>query len=117
MKNIFSIVLVLFLAPAAQSTQSKATLPVDTMKNIEAFSKKNLNPKTDLEEVKSNLNTLLLLDDEDPSRTAVMMLSESYNKNKALYEKAFKAIENPKNKKQLKEIKSLMASFYKSGNG
>lgn len=117
MKNIIASLIILLFTFSAIAAETKANLPADTMKNIEAFSKKKLDPKKDLEEVKKNLNTLLLLDNEDPSRTAVMILSESYNKNKTLYDKAFKAIETKKNKQQLNEIKAMMADFHKNGNG
>ena len=66
---------------------AKVELPASTMNDIAAFAKKNLNEKTDFTEVKKNIEILLILDDEDPSRTAVMMLSESYNKHKTLYNK------------------------------
>lgn len=110
MKFIFLILSLFYFALHAK-------LPPSTMKDIQTFSKKNLNEKSDLTEVKKVLNVLLELEQEDPSRTAVMMLSESYNKNKALYDRAFLEIENKKNKKQLNEIKKIMANFYNQGNG
>lgn len=94
-----------------------AELPPTVMKDIEIFSKKTLSEKTDLAEVKKIIGILLELEKEDPSRTAVMMLSESYNKNKALYDKAFNQIENKKNTKTLKEFKKLMSNFNNQGNG
>lgn len=96
---------------------AKATLPASTMKDLEVFSKKSLNEKTDLEEIKKNIKILLILEDEDPSRTAVLMLSESYNKHSALYEKAIKSIETKKNKKQLNEIRAILKDFHTKGNG
>lgn len=117
MKNILASFIIMFFTFSALAVQTIANLPADTMKNIEAFSKKKLDPKKDLEEVKKTINTLLALDEEDPSRTAVMILSESYNKNKALYDKAIKAIETKKNKQQLKEIQTMLANFHKNGNG
>ena len=87
-----------------------------SVQEIENFSKKKLT-KRDLEEVKKNLRTLLEIDDKDPSREGVIILSESYNKNKALYDKALKSIETKKNKAKLKEIKSLLQSHYSEGNG
>jgi predicted transcriptional regulator YheO len=118
MKKYFIITAIAFLALNLHARETTtALLPADTMQKIDAFSKKKLNKKTDLEEVKKILNTLLALDEEDPSRTAVMVLSQSYNKNKSLYDKAFKSIETKKNRQQLKEIKRIMANFYKYGNG
>lgn len=108
---IFSIIFLL------STNYVKATLPASTMKDLEIFSKKSLNEKTDLEEVKKNIKILLILEDEDPSRTAVLMLSESYNKHSALYEKAIKSIENKKNKKQLNEIRAILKDFHHKGNG
>lgn len=102
---------------ASNDLCAKAALPATTLTDIETFSKKSLNEKTDLEEVKEKLKILLILEDEDPSRTAVLMLSESYNKHSALYEKAIKTVENKKNKKQLNEIRGIFKSFYKKGNG
>lgn len=83
---------------------------------VETFSKKKLSKK-DLPEIKKNLKTLIALDDLDPSREAVIILSESYNKNKALYDKALKSLETKKNKSQLKEIKSILKSHHSEGNG
>ncbi len=114
MKSVTFIFLLLINFSAAFAD---AILPASTMNDIEIFSKKSLNEKTDFEEVKSKIKTLLILENEDPSRTAVLMLSESYNKHTALYEKAIKSIENKKNKKQLKEIRAILKNFSKSGNG
>jgi hypothetical protein len=86
-----------------------------SINELEAFSKKKLSKK-DLPALKKNMKTLLVLDDLDPSREAVIVLSESYNKNKALYDKALKSVETKKNKAQLKEIKSLLKSHYSEGN-
>ena len=102
---------------ATETTNTTSAAPVDAVSKIETFSKKKLNAKTDLEEVKKTIQTLLVLDNDDPSRTAVMILSDSYNKNKALYNKAFKAVETKQNKQQLSEIKKIMANFSKEGNG
>ena len=114
MKSFTFLFLLLFNFSASYA---QVNLPATTMNDIEIFSRKSLNEKTDLEEVKSKIKTLLILENEDPSRTAVLMLSESYNKHTALYEKAIKSIENKKNKKQLKEIRAILKNFSKSGNG
>lgn len=116
MKILSQLVLLLVLI-MFNTIPAGAELPASTMKDIEIFAKKSLDEKKDFEEVKKNLKILLLLDDEDPSRTAVMLLSESYNKHPALYEKALKSIENKKNVKNLKEIKAILKNFYKTGNG
>ncbi|MGZ3692093.1 MAG: hypothetical protein ACXVAX_11360 [Pseudobdellovibrio sp.] len=117
MKYFLLFILTAQLSFAATVTENKAVAPTDAVTKIEAFSKKKLNPKTDLEEVKKTIQTLLLLDNDDPSRTAVMILSESYNKNKALYNKAIKSVETKENKQQLLEIKKILANFSKEGNG
>lgn len=98
--------------------KSEPSLPESTMKEIDAFSqKKKLDPKKDYAELKKVLQNVLILDDEDPSRTAVLVLSESYEHNKALYEKALKELETKKNKTQLKEIKYILKTHYIHGNG
>lgn len=110
------IIILIFTLLLVFQVSVKAELPESTMREIEAFAKKPLQ-KTDFEELKKTLNTLVVLDEEDPSRTAVLVLSESYEKNKALYEKALKAIETKKNKTQLKEIKYILKTHYIHGNG
>lgn len=87
-----------------------------TIKALETFSQRRLTER-DYESVKKAVQTLVLLDDQDPSRTAVMMLSESYGKYKKIYDRAFKALENQKNKNQLEEIREVMAHFDEDGNG
>lgn len=114
MKFLFYTLSIIFLLSASYA---ESTLPASTMKDLEVFSKKTLNEKTDLEEIKKNIKILLILENEDPSRTAVLMLSESYNKHSALYEKAMKALENKKNKKQLNEIRAILKDFHTKGNG
>ena len=116
MKNILLIILIGFSFNLALASKALDALPESTMRDLEIFSKKKLTNK-DLPELKKNLNTLLILDDEDPARTAVIILSESYNKNKALYDKALKSIEDKKNKTKLKEIKNILKSHYTEGNG
>ena len=96
---------------------SAAELPADTIQNIEQFSKKKLNEKTDFLEVKKYVNILLVLDDEDPSRTAVIMLSKSYSENPALYDRAIREIENDRNRKKLSEIRTILRNYFKNGNG
>lgn len=114
MKN-FSILLFIFLFSLVST--AKENLPESTMQDLQAFSKKTLVEKNDFEELKKNINILIKLDDEDPSRTAVMMLSESYNKHPALYEKAIRSVETKKNKKKLGEIRQILKNFSKKGNG
>lgn len=99
-----------------QAATPASAVPISTIKELEVFAQKKLNEKKDLEEVKKVIKILIALDNEDPSRTAVMDLSESYNKNKKIYNKAFKALETKKNKIQLNEIKNLMAQA-ENGNG
>ncbi len=87
------------------------------MQEIEAFSQKTLDPIKDLEGVKRIMLILLALEDLDPSRTAVMILSESYNRYPKIYLKAIKSVENKRNRKQLKEIHEILDHFAKEGNG
>lgn len=116
MKKYFLFFICLAIANTATAEITNPQLPENTMTQLELFSKKTLDLKNDLQEVKQNLKILLILDEEDPSRTAVMLLSESYNKNKALYDRAFKEIENKKNKIKISEIKKILKKFNTSGN-
>lgn len=60
----------------------------------ELFSKKQLNDKTDLEEVKKNIAVLI-----------------------KLYDRAIKEIENNENRKKLSEIRMILRNYFKNGNG
>lgn len=110
-------IIILILISVFTSVVVAAELPANTMQNLEVFSKKKLNAKTDIEEVKKNLELLLILDDEDPSRTAVIMLSKSYSENSVLYDQAIKEVENEKNSKKLSEIRTILRNYFKNGNG
>lgn len=110
-------ILILSLMSMLAVTGFSAELPADTLQNLELFSKKQLNDKTDLEEVKKNIVVLLKLDEEDPSRTAVLMLSKSYSEHPALYDRAIKEIENNENRKKLSEIRLILRNHFKKGNG
>lgn len=108
--------LILIFISIFSFTASAADLPADTIKNLELFSKKKLN-ETDLEEVKKSIEILVKLDDEDPSRTAVLMLSKSYSDHPALYDRAIKQVENKENRKKLSEIRLILRNYFKKGNG
>lgn len=71
----------------------------------------------DLLLIQNAILVLVKLDKEDPSRTSVQILAESYSKNLALYKKAFKTIATSENKNVLQEIEDLMKSFSQAGNG
>ena len=114
---MISKIILLFFVSVVICTASAVKLPADTMQKLELFSKKTLSEKTDLEEVKKNIEVLLMLDEEDPSRTAVHMLSKSYSENPALYERAIKTVKNKKNSKKLSEIRTILKNHYKQGNG
>jgi hypothetical protein len=88
----------------------------DVMISVEKVGPLKLEKTSDLELVKNVIRTLIKLDNEDPSRTAVMMLSRSYFMNLEIYKAAFAALQTKDNKIQLNEIESLMRNF-KSGNG
>lgn len=118
--------------PAARATATVTSAPVSvskgaspattprftyaTIQAIETFAQRRLTVR-DFEAVKNVVQTLVLLDQQDPSRTAVMMLSESYGKYKVLYDRAFKAIETPQNRTIILELRELMSHFYEDGNG
>lgn len=95
----------------------EAKLPKSVYEEINTMSLKKLDEKSDFEMIKKNLQNLIILDDEDPSRVAVEALCESYNKNQKLYDKAFDAIQTKKNHKKIQELKALLKSFYREGNG
>ena len=99
------------------ANQTSKELEGDVMKDVEAFANLKLNPNSDLKLVKNVLVTLIKLDTEDPSRTAVMILGPSYGKNMKLYKSAFALVKDEKNKTQVEEIESLMKTFSKIGNG
>lgn len=108
--------ILVFLLFTSLSSNAKL-LPETTMNDLKEFSQKTLDEKKDFEEVKRVIVILVKLDDEDPSRTSAQLLSASYNRHKALYDRALKSIETKKNLKQLKEIKMILANFSKKGNG
>lgn len=103
-------------AVAEVSVAAKPKFTYATIKAIENFSQRRLTDR-DYESVKNVVQTLALLDEQDPSRTAVMMLSESYGKYQKIYDRAFKTLITPQNKSQLNEIRELMIHFNKDGNG
>ncbi len=103
-------------APTTGPVIGKPKFTYSTIKSIESFSQRRLADR-DLNSVKKVIETLVLLDDQDPSRTAVMMLSESYGRHKRIYDRAFKSLETPQNKSQLQEIRELMIHFSEDGNG
>ncbi len=97
---------------ANYTNETAKTLPVTMMSDIDSFSDLALTEKNDLELVKNVIKTLLILDASeadggDPSRTAVITLSNSYQKHKALYNKALKKLETTENKKQFQEFKDI----------
>lgn len=99
------------------ANQTSTELDGDVMKDVEAFANLKLNSKTDLKFVQNVLVTLIKLDQEDPSRTAVMILGPSYGKNKKLYQMAFALVKDEKNKVQVEEMEALMKTFSILGNG
>ncbi len=128
MKKIFALLLFVGSICLAQNQelaahfenyakQTMKEIDGDVMKDLDIYANLNLNPNTDLAMVKNVIVTLINLDREDPSRTAVMILGPSYRKHTALYKEAFSALRNPKNKTQLEEIESLMKNFSRLGNG
>jgi len=112
MKKIFLLLFIIF-----GFLNAEAKLPKSVYEEINAMSLKKLDEKSDFEMMKKNLQNLIILDDEDPSRVAIEVLSESYNKNQNLYDKAFDAIQTKKNHKKIQELKALLKSFYREGNG
>ncbi len=87
---------------------SQKLSPQDEAKlvRVENFSEKNLTA-ADMPELISILNLVLELDPKDRSRTAVITLSESYNRYPRLYERAFRDVS--KNKSEGQRIRLLSA--------
>lgn len=104
------------VAAANPSAAQRPKFTYATIQAIETFSQRRLTER-DFAAVKNVAQTLVLLDEQDPSRTAVMILSESYGKYKRIYDRAFKAIETPQNKIIIEELRELMGHFYEDGNG
>lgn len=137
MKKMFLIILSLFLMNTSYGNQTPTTTPptpaastattatheaahqdTSVMDEIEEFSNKTLNKKTDYPAVKRIVELLLVMDDRDPSRSGVMLLSYSYNQNKQMYDKAIKEVAKNKSKeqkKQLEEIKTILKNYFEKG--
>ncbi|AGH96160.1 hypothetical protein [Pseudobdellovibrio exovorus] len=104
--------------PATTATHEAAHLDTSAMDEIEEFSNKTLNKKTDYPAVKRIVELLLVMDDRDPSRSGVMLLSYSYNQNKQMYDKAINEVSKSKSKeqkKQLQEIKTILKNYFEKG--
>lgn len=101
-----------FGAYVQQKTES---IEGDTDKDFRELTRVQLT-ENDLKLVQDALLVLVKLDNEDPSRTSVQILAQSYVKNKKLFLKAFQTIRTPENKEALDEIKSYMETI-NQGNG
>lgn len=113
MKKTF---LILFIFTSSLIASAEALMTFD---ELQSFSTKKLDVVKDMDQTKLVVKTLVAMDELDPSREAVIMLSESYNtgKNAAVYDKAINAVTNNKNKKQLEQIRKLLSRHFLNGNG
>jgi hypothetical protein len=102
---------------ANYKNQTTTNEKVTVLDDLQKLASLELSEENDLELVKNAFVTLLNLEDADPSRTGVFMLSDSYRKNTALFQKAAGLIRKHKNKNSLPEILQIMKSFSTEGNG
>lgn len=134
-KKLFTLSLLLVggVAFANSPAQSAATTPSATppasavsqdtsiMDEIEAFSnRENLHATRDYPAVKRIVELLLIMDDRDPSRSGVMLLSHSYHQHKKMYDKAIREVSKNKSKeqkKQLQEIRTILRDYFEKGQG
>lgn len=98
---------------ADYATKNSNTLEGPIARDFDTLAAISLTKK-DLELLKNAIKTLLILDDMDPSRSHVQRLYFSYEKNKALYNKAFIQVRNSlkslDQKKQLSEIQQMLSN-------
>jgi hypothetical protein len=100
---------------AAYVHQKSGPLDGDVDKDFRDLARVKLT-EADLTLLQNALLTLVKLDEEDPSRTSVQMLSNSYSKNVKLFQKAFQIIRTNENATVLKEIEQVMKNSA-GGNG
>lgn len=82
--------------------------------DIEKFSEVEKLTESDLASTVSVLKTLVMLDSYDKSRTAPQMLAASYDKNKNIYQLAFKKLTKTE-KKEVKEMFDMLERLNSSG--
>jgi hypothetical protein len=129
MKKIF-LTFILFLSATSFSTEN-----LQLLSNFEKLNSKNIKENlksvindidqfseikklgtSDLKLTVSVLKTLVLLDAQDPSRTAHQMLAVSYSENKKIYKSAFKKL-TAAEKNELKDLFEMLENLHSQGNG
>ncbi|MBC7742187.1 MAG: hypothetical protein H7061_08315 [Bdellovibrionaceae bacterium] len=98
---------------ANYSEKTVRELPATFKADIEQFAKFKLTEANDLELVKNVVKILLIVDvpekdGGDPSRMTLDWVQPSYVLHPALFNKAFKQLDNPKNHKQLVAFKKIL---------
>ena len=84
--------------------------------DIEKFSEIERLNSNDIELTVYALKTLVLIDSQDPSRSAAQMLAPSYSKNKGIYQYAFKKLSESE-KKTVYEFFQMLERLNTSGQG
>ncbi len=129
MKKIFFVIFCLSVLTQAQSSnlvlqQSFQSIRQQTLQqnlkniisDIEKFSEIEILKAGDIELTVSVLKTLVLIDAQDRSRSAVQMLAKSYSKNKGIYQYAFKKLSKSE-KKLVLEYYQMLERLNSSGQG
>lgn len=113
MKKITTLTLILFSIQTFALSSEKISNLVVSMSD---FSEKvNLTEK-DLPELNEQLKNILVLEKVDESHEGPFELSESYPKNKVLYQKAIKSF-SKKDQKILQNILKIVEDIGKNKNG
>jgi len=109
---LLSFIFSVQMASATNLTDGEITSMVISMSN---FSEKSLT-KNDIPEITQQLKNILILEDNDPTRSGPFELKKSYPKNKALYRTAMKNF-TPQEQQALMEVLNLVEALARNGNG
>lgn len=129
--SILSFIVIFFMSVLTQAQSLKSTLLLNfksvqiqtlaqnaknIVTDIEKFSEFERLNSSDIELTVYVLKTLVLIDSQDPSRSAVQMLAPSYSKNKGIYQYAFKKLSESE-KKTVYEFYQMLERLNTSGQG
>lgn len=129
--SIISFIVIIFMSVLTQAQSLNLTLlqnfksvQLQTLaqnakkivSDIEKFSEIERLNSNDIELTVYALKTLVLIDSQDPSRSAVQMLAPSYSKNKGIYQYAFKKLSESE-KKTVYEFYQMLERLNSSGQG
>ena len=84
--------------------------------DLQKFSEIEKLDKTDVALVVSALETWILIDTQDNSRSAAQILAGSYDKNKKIYKDAFKKLKKDQ-KKKIQELFEILEQLNQSAQG